>query len=254
MNYKKAIYICLYILLIEVIVFAIIVACDCSGRQKQVTQITENAETPAMPVESTSFINDYEMMVYPWQELGYTSVIDYHNDLLAMNNEAVGIADTAVDLYSSVITDEQKERLYFLEEKMTTALTMKRYNICSEEFDTITTACAEKLEESKPVYSSSGGSGGNYVSNGYGLTKSGGVYYYNDRKETWYSQRVLPGGGLNIPGRHVAEDGTIRDADGYICVAASDLSYGSTVETSLGTGKVYDTGCAAGVTDIYVDW
>lgn len=86
------------------------------------------------------------------------------------------------------------------------------------------------------------------------LTKSGGVNYYNNRKETWYSQRVLPGGGLNIPGRHVASDGTIRDADGYICVAASDLPKGSTIETSLGTGKVYDTGCASGVTDIYTNW
>lgn len=94
-----------------------------------------------------------------------------------------------------------------------------------------------------------------YESSGDGvLTKSGGVNYYNGRKETWYSQRVLPGGGLDIPGRHVAEDGTIRDEDGYICVAASDLPKGTVVETSLGTGKVYDTGCAPGVTDIYTDW
>ena len=86
------------------------------------------------------------------------------------------------------------------------------------------------------------------------LTKSGGVNYYNGRRETWYSQQVLPGGGLDIPGRHIAEDGTIRDADGYICVAASDLQYGSIVDTSLGQGKVYDTGCAPGTTDIYTNW
>lgn len=93
-----------------------------------------------------------------------------------------------------------------------------------------------------------------YVDENGVLTKSKGVNYYNNRKETWYSQRVLPGGGLNIPGRHVGSDGVIRDADGYICVAASDLPKGSTVETSLGTGKVYDTGCASGTTDIYTDW
>lgn len=87
------------------------------------------------------------------------------------------------------------------------------------------------------------------------LTRSGGVNYYNGRKETWYSQRVLPGGGLNIPGRHVeSSDGTIRDENDYICVAASDLPYGTVVQTSLGLGKVYDSGCDAGVTDIYVDW
>jgi len=86
------------------------------------------------------------------------------------------------------------------------------------------------------------------------LTASKGVNYYNGYKETYYSQKVLPGGGLNIPGRHVAEDGTVRDIDGYICVASSDLEYGSVVETSLGTGKVYDSGCDSGVIDIYTNW
>lgn len=94
-----------------------------------------------------------------------------------------------------------------------------------------------------------------YYGDGSGvLTMEGGVNYYNGRRETWYSQRVLPGGGLDIPGRHVAEDGTIRDEDGLICVAASDLEYGTLVETSLGLGKVYDCGCPEGTTDIYVDW
>ena len=106
------------------------------------------------------------------------------------------------------------------------------------------------IEESyytEPVY--------NY-SDGNVLNPYIGVVYYNGHKETYYSQRVLPGGGLNIPGRYVAEDGTIRDENGYICVAAdtSFLSYGSIVETSLGIGKVYDSGCAYGTVDIYTDW
>ncbi len=86
------------------------------------------------------------------------------------------------------------------------------------------------------------------------LTKYKGVNYFNGHKETYYSQRVLPGGGLNIPGRHVAEDGTIRDENGYICVASSDYPKGTVVQTSLGAGKVYDTGCAKGTIDLYTDW
>ena len=83
-----------------------------------------------------------------------------------------------------------------------------------------------------------------------------GVVYFNGHKETYYSQNVLPGGGLRIPGRHVAEDGTVRDEEGYICVAAdwSYLPYGATVLTSLGPARVYDTGCDYGVIDIYVNW
>ena len=86
------------------------------------------------------------------------------------------------------------------------------------------------------------------------LTKSKGVVYYNGHRETWYSQKVLPGGGLKIPGRHVDSRGLVCDGDGYICVASSDLAKGTIVETSLGTGKVYDCGCASGTIDIYCDW
>lgn len=86
------------------------------------------------------------------------------------------------------------------------------------------------------------------------LTKSKGVVYYNGHRETWYSQKVLPGGGLKIPGRHVDSRGLVCDGNGYICVASSDLAKGTIVETSLGTGKVYDCGCASGTIDIYTDW
>lgn len=99
-------------------------------------------------------------------------------------------------------------------------------------------------------------SGGGYIyPSGEGqLNPWIGVVYFNGHRETYYSQRVLPGGGLDIPGRHVAADGTIRDANGYICVASSDYPKGTIVETSLGTGMVYDTGCAPGTIDIYTDW
>lgn len=88
------------------------------------------------------------------------------------------------------------------------------------------------------------------------LTRSKGVNHYNGYRETWYSQKVLPGGGLKIPGRHVADDGTIRDQDGYIVISAnrSDLAYGATVLTSLGPAKVYDTGVKTGTLDLYVSW
>ena len=88
------------------------------------------------------------------------------------------------------------------------------------------------------------------------LTKNKGAIYFNGHKETYYSQKVLPGASLRIPGRHVADDGTIRDGEGYICVAANTayMSKGTILITSLGPAKVYDSGCAVGVIDIYVNW
>lgn len=95
-----------------------------------------------------------------------------------------------------------------------------------------------------------------YNTNANKLTKSKGVVYYNNHKETYYSENKLPGNSLNIPGRHVADDGTVRDGDGYICVAANSsyMSKGTVVKTSLGPAKVYDSGCASGTIDIYTNW
>lgn len=227
---------------------------------------TASAETEVENVSTSAEITNYTLPTYPWQEYGYTSVIDYHNDLKTKNEEAIGSADEAIETYADVITDEQIETLRNCELQMSTALTLDKYNKYFDEFNSVIDTCEDALVEyfdgqSAQVLSANDDSASYptsssvyYEGNGSGLTKSSGVNNHNGRRETWYSQRVLPGGGLNIPGRHVASDGTIRDADGYICVAASDLPYGSTVDTSLGAGKVYDTGCAAGTTDIYTDW
>lgn len=82
-----------------------------------------------------------------------------------------------------------------------------------------------------------------------------GVIYWGAYRWTYYSEKVLPGGGLNIPGRHVNSSGYVCDGDGYICLASNDLSKGTVVSTPFGSaGKVYDCGCASGTLDVYVSW
>ena len=89
------------------------------------------------------------------------------------------------------------------------------------------------------------------------LTRSKGVNRYNGHRETWYSthesgQTVT---AYHIPGKHVAKDGTIRDKDGFICVAASSrYGKGATFMTSLGPAKVYDRGVSGSTVDIYTTW
>ena len=85
--------------------------------------------------------------------------------------------------------------------------------------------------------------------------KTIGVVYWNGWKWTWYSQRVLPGGGLRIPGRHVDNNGYVCDGNNYICLASSTLPYGTVINTPFGKqGKIYDTGCATDTVDVYVDF
>jgi hypothetical protein len=82
-----------------------------------------------------------------------------------------------------------------------------------------------------------------------------GVIKWGGWTWTWYSQRVLPGGGLHIPGRHVGPNGYIMDKNGRICLASSKLKKGTIVDTPFGAqGCVYDSGCASHILDVYVDW
>ena len=82
-----------------------------------------------------------------------------------------------------------------------------------------------------------------------------GVIYAGDWRWTWYSQNVLPGGGLQIPGRHVDENGYVCDENDRICLASNDLEWGTVVATPFGKeGCVYDCGCDSGTLDVYVDF
>lgn len=87
--------------------------------------------------------------------------------------------------------------------------------------------------------------------------KSAGVVHDNGYRYTWYSQNVLPGGGLtelNNNGRHVNSEGFVCDGDGYIAVASSDHAKGTIISTPFGEAKVYDSGCASGTIDVYTNY
>ena len=82
-----------------------------------------------------------------------------------------------------------------------------------------------------------------------------GVIYWGGYRWTWYSEKVLPGGGLQIPGRYVDENGYVCDENGYICLASSELGWGTVVDTPFGkSGCVYDSGPSSGTLDVYVSW
>jgi len=114
------------------------------------------------------------------------------------------------------------------------------------------TAEAERAASYSYSYDGGGSSSGEYGSSYF---RKMGVINWNGWRWTWYSQRVLPGGGLNIPGRHVDDQGYVCDGSNRICLASSDLSYGTVVSTPFGKdGCVYDSGCSHGTLDVYVDW
>lgn len=79
-----------------------------------------------------------------------------------------------------------------------------------------------------------------------------GIIHWNGLKFTYYSQSVLPGGGLKIPGRHINADGYVADGDGYI-VLANNAPLGTIIDTPFGyKGKVYDRGTVGNHFDVYI--
>ena len=83
-----------------------------------------------------------------------------------------------------------------------------------------------------------------------------GRIHWNGCDWTWYSERILPGYGLRIPGRHTDANGYVRDGNGFLCLASDAHRRGTILETPFGGhGKVYDCGCGNNYTiDVYVGW
>ena len=182
-----------------------------------------------------------------------------YNELSSENEQLV---ITIEGLKEEMVTEEVTEA----EVVTTTQKKVEETTEASEPKTEATTAApkeektTEKVEEKPIIEDNAGGNAlqysAKYETNTNRLTRSNGVVYYNGHKETWYSTNESCGQAtaVSIPGKHVADDGTIRDADGYICVASSDLSFYTVVDTTLGPGKVYDCGCSHGTIDVYTNW
>lgn len=83
-----------------------------------------------------------------------------------------------------------------------------------------------------------------------------GVISWGGWNWTYYLMRQYPGStSTPCPSRWVNDEGFVCDPDGFVILASADLAPYTEVETPFGyMGKVYDTGCASGVLDIYTDW
>ena len=85
-----------------------------------------------------------------------------------------------------------------------------------------------------------------------------GVIDYDGKTFTYYSEKVLPGDGLeelNANGRTVDDSGYVRDGEGYIAVASpwGVDEIGTIVETPFGLARVYDV-CEDDSYDVYTSW
>lgn len=184
--------------------------------QKVINKVEENKNT-TVEIENIITEEEQEIIIPETYTIMYATVGLNIRQKADINSQIIDTVDINTELQTVDNSDNDEWTQIKIDDNY--------YYVASRFLST------EKVEIVKPI-----------VNNNTGvLTKSKGVNYFNGHRETWYSQRVLPGSGLKIPGRHVDERGLVCDGDGYICVASSDYSWGTIVETSLGTGKVYDS-------------
>ena len=189
-------------------------------------------------------------------------------------NEQIATLTDAVEARDASLTDLNKQLDTLSEEK--TQLEEKITEL-QENLDELEKENLDKEEEQEPVVQEPAPSSNSNVSyqtepvqtysyqnDGSCLTPSGGVYYGPTGKETYYNLDmngvVSNAQAQGIQGEYwVREDGVKMYGD-YVIVAANLDTHprGSTVETSLGTGIVLDTGGFAASdpnqVDIAVDW
>ena len=150
----------------------------------------------------------------------------------------------------SIVAEEMKEETTTLKAKAQTK--PKKQTTTKEVKQTTKPETTEEKEEQTQAKEQEQSQSAYYSANTF---MNIGVINWNGWRWTWYSEKVLPGGGLNIPGRHNDSDGYVCDENGYICLASSSLDYGTVISTPLGKqGKIYDSGCAYNTIDVYVGW
>lgn len=196
------------------------------------------------------------------------------NEMLKLEKKREGVRGVTAlytEKHPNVITEQHKADLAKHEDIMLTTLSLEEFDashdivngiieelkVLQQQWDEEQQRIAEdearkarEAEEAKKKQEQqqqNSGSGGNID------LRSAGVVNWGGYRFTWYSQNVLPGGGLNIPGRHVNGAGFVCDGDGYI-VAATAFGRGVTGSSPWGAWKSYDTGVSGNTVDLYTNW
>ena len=243
-----------------VIVCALIVRCSIDYNQQQKEQIKLEQELWGDIVKDNPIPQEW------YEQDSYTDITKWWEDIQNLKEEYATYASDIVEEWGNYLTKEQLVQLQDYSEQLRTAHSINSINYIIESMDQITAeaintkAIADETSqkeavENNPYIDYSYSYSNNEDNSGYNTDfKSAGVIYQDGWRYTWYSQNVLPGGGLDIPGRHVDSDGFVKDGDGNIVVASDSDAYGSIVNTPFGQGKVYDSGSGEGTRDLYTNY
>lgn len=174
-------------------------------------------------------------------------------------DRAAGLKDETTTVETSKIVDPTKEATTILQKSVakkddTSKETTTKATTTESTTAETTKAKPKSKPKPKPSYDVDANTNGRHYSLSQ-LRRDGKYYDSSGYKFTWYSETVLPGPGLNIPGRHVNDEGYVCDGNGNICLASTELPKGTVVKIPFGDGIgiVYDK-CDADevILDVYI--
>lgn len=203
---------------------------------------------------TTSVAYEYKRML---KERGFDSIWEQKQFIEDKNSEYQNKAEEDIDFLGEYIEEDNQDLLKKYAEKIGSAQTCTQIQECEEKYKEIIQEAEQvKKEEEERIAAEKAAAekrrqqmqGDGSVS--FNHFMSAGVINWGGYKYTYYSQSVLPGGGLRIPGRHV-EGGFVKDGDGYICVANSRPN-GTILSSPWGACKIYDKGTSGNHIDVYV--
>ena len=218
---------------------------------------TQTVQAININAEGAEHLHDGYASVDSWNQVKQEKIDTFnslreeiHNLSSYVDSETMAELDGIDTTTFKYIEDVENQITKFTEVK-----TQAEQAKATAEADAKRRAMTYQQTSSSTNYSYGGGNtstnySGSYNGDYYSFLRDG-VVYNNGNKYTYYSQSVLPGGGLNIPGRHT-DGGFVKDGDGYIVVANSSAN-GTVVDTPWGPGKVYDKGTSGNHYDIYVE-
>lgn len=188
-------------------------------------------------------IDDVQIPEEWYRQDGYDNVTDWWNNLVETKEKYSNIASEVVAEYGSYLTDEQKQEVEMLSDLIASAHNMNQINGAIWSIEAIEAQAQEAKEEQELQ---------KQMSANASAFKSAGVLYANGYRYTYYSSNQLY--HYMTPQWILGADGIYRDNNGYVIVASSTHSQGTTVPTPFGTGIVRDSGCAKNTIDIYTNF
>lgn len=212
---------------------------------------TNNREIAAMKQVQNDVYNGEESTPYAVSEL--TSFEESISDIL----ELIEIKAAVIEARTIFQEQEIPIREQFLEwiepePKEETEETVKKTNDNLEESETYREPGESVTSEEAPDEPSYPVTEGIYD---LAYFEYHGVINWEGFKYTYYSQSVLPGEALDIPGRHVSEDGFVVDGDGYITLASNTYPKGTILPTPFGRDGIVRDFCEGGTAnqlDVYI--